>query len=315
MDASDVTATRHGCSNRPLVLLALVTCAWIGLSAGHAIAGLSPGQACAVKKLKASEQAFKSAMKCEESLISGAPPGPCLQAAGERLTEAFQKLEAKDGCVTTHDDLPVRSLLVAAAVHIGILLPGDPPCTTPGQACGACGGGTQGTCLARFPNLPQLNLGNACVVEESCSDIVCIEDSDCPVRGEGEACVQTDPTVQGGRCCSICSGCYDNNPCTQDVGTGIFCLHLKQPDGIDCSDGNVCNGFEECQNGTCAPAPPPLGTPLLCADNNPCTADFCDPLLGCVNDPAAADGDSCGIVGTNGGNGHCFQGLCQPNNP
>jgi hypothetical protein len=183
MHASDVPAVRRGFSRRYPVPLALIASACIGLSAGHALAGLSPGQACAVKKLKASEQAFKSAMKCEESLISGLPPDPCLQAAGERLTEVFQKLEAKGGCVTTHDDLPVRSLLEAAAVHIGILLPGNPPCTTPGQACGACGGGTQGTCLARFPNVPALNLGNACVVEESCSDIVCNDDSECPPKG------------------------------------------------------------------------------------------------------------------------------------
>jgi hypothetical protein len=242
-------------------------------------------------------------------LISGVPPDPCLQAAGERLTEVFQKLEAKGGCVTTHDDLPVRSLLVAAAVHIGILLPGDPPCTTPGQACGACGGGTQGTCLVRFPNIPVANLANACVVEDSCRGNPCISDDiDCL---KGEACVQTDPTVLRGTCCTICSGCYDNNPCTQDVGNGSpLCLHLKAPDGTNCEDGSVCNGTELCQNGMCA-----SGASLSCEDDNPCTADFCDPLLGCVNDPAAADGDACGPLGPTGGNGHCFQGVCQPNSP
>jgi hypothetical protein len=43
-----------------------------------------------------------------------------------------------------------------------------------------------------------------------------------------------------------------------------------------CSDNNVCNGVETCVDGTCPP-----GTPLQCADADPCTTDSCDRRAGC----------------------------------
>ena len=49
------------------------------------------------------------------------------------------------------------------------------------------------------------------------------------------------------------------------------------PNGTSCSDGNVCNGAETCQNGTCT-----AGTALVCNDNNVCTTDTCNPSTGCV---------------------------------
>jgi hypothetical protein len=44
----------------------------------------------------------------------------------------------------------------------------------------------------------------------------------------------------------------------------------------DCADGNVCTGTERCVAGTCTP-----GTALNCSDNNSCTIDLCDALIGC----------------------------------
>jgi hypothetical protein len=48
----------------------------------------------------------------------------------------------------------------------------------------------------------------------------------------------------------------------------------------ECSDGSVCTGTETCQAGVCIP-----GTPLECADTNPCTTDSCHPTLGCTFTP------------------------------
>jgi hypothetical protein len=70
MGASDVTATRRGCLNRPLVLVALIACTGVSLSAMDANAGLSPGQSCAAKKLKEAAKVVGTMLNCVE------PPGP-----------------------------------------------------------------------------------------------------------------------------------------------------------------------------------------------------------------------------------------------
>ena len=44
----------------------------------------------------------------------------------------------------------------------------------------------------------------------------------------------------------------------------------------DCADGNVCNGIERCLGTVCIPS-----VPIPCDDGDPCTADACDPAIGC----------------------------------
>ncbi|MBI4705385.1 MAG: hypothetical protein HY744_30130, partial [Deltaproteobacteria bacterium] len=70
----------------------------------------------------------------------------------------------------------------------------------------------------------------------------------------------------------------DQNPCTRDLCdpvTGIV-THPPELAGTPCPDGNVCNGAESCDgNGACVP-----GTAPPVDDQNPCTADGCDPLGG-----------------------------------
>jgi subtilisin family serine protease len=71
-----------------------------------------------------------------------------------------------------------------------------------------------------------------------------------------------------------------------------------------CSDNNACNGIETCRSGSCV-----AGTPLNCDDANPCTADACDPLVGCLHTPAAngtacSDGNACTVGDT------CQAGVC-----
>ena len=58
----------------------------------------------------------------------------------------------------------------------------------------------------------------------------------------------------------------------------------------DCSDGNLCNGVEQCVSGTCVP-----GTPVNCNDNLFCTLDICNPQTGaCSYAPNPCDdSDSC----------------------
>lgn len=92
-----------------------------------------------------------------------------------------------------------------------------------------------------------------------------------------------------------------------------------------CDDKDMCNGAEKCVANKCTP-----GTPLVCADDNGCTDDSCDKLLGCVNKNNVApcdDGDVCTLEtlcaeGSCGGGSAldcadddvCTEDLCDPQN-
>ncbi len=81
-------------------------------------------------------------------------------------------------------------------------------------------------------------------------------------------------------------------------------------DGASCSDGNACNGAETCHVGICR-----SGSALVCGDNNPCTSDACDAVVGCKYTvlPAAT---SCSNGNACDGNETCnSQGICQAGTP
>jgi len=49
---------------------------------------------------------------------------------------------------------------------------------------------------------------------------------------------------------------------------------------VPCLDGDVCNGAEQCVAGICQAA-----SSLECDDQDECTADACDAITGCSNEP------------------------------
>jgi hypothetical protein len=82
----------------------------------------------------------------------------------------------------------------------------------------------------------------------------------------------------------------DDNPCTADgcdPVNGAF--HDPVAAGTSCeTDGNACDGTSVCDGaGACQP-----GTPPVLDDQNPCTADACDPVAGVTHTPVAV-GTSC----------------------
>jgi hypothetical protein len=77
----------------------------------------------------------------------------------------------------------------------------------------------------------------------------------------------------------------------------------------DCSDGNVCTGTEHCVNGSCT-----AGTALNCNDNNPCTIDGCDALVGCQHATVVA-GSSCSDGNVCNGAETCQGTVCTPGTP
>jgi len=71
----------------------------------------------------------------------------------------------------------------------------------------------------------------------------------------------------------------------------------------DCDDDSVCTGTETCELGSCIP-----GTSLVCADDNACTDDQCDPSAGCLY--MDDDTNTCDDGNDLTENDACFEGDC-----
>ena len=119
---------------------------------------------------------------------------------------------------------------------------------------------------------------------------------------DGNACTLGD-TCAGGTCAWLeLLDCNDDNPCTADICTpagGCANTPLDTP----CNDGDQCTAGDHCTAGQCVP-----GLPVNCQDDNVCTDDSCDHVLGCIHAPnieACDDGNSC----TTGD--QCSKGLCK----
>jgi hypothetical protein len=85
-------------------------------------------------------------------------------------------------------------------------------------------------------------------------------------------------------CCLIDADCDDGKECTVDACQANLCAHTPKGDGTAC--GTMC-APGTCAGSTCT------ASPVECADDgDPCTADFCDPTLGCVHprDPECCTG-------------------------
>lgn len=198
------------------------------------------------------------------------------------------------------------------------------PCET--YFCDRDAGG--GTCDRRpLDDGTSCDDGNACTQGDSCQGGACSpgatnvcdcsQTEDCAAFEDGDLCNGT----------LVCDLEHFPYKCVVDPGTVVacdasadtFCLqNLCQPatgecamtpvrEGETCEDDSVCTKVSTCQEGECAPF-----EVILCEDDNPCTDDSCDPVLGCVfspNDIACDDGDAC----TEGD--QCANGQCVPGKP
>jgi hypothetical protein len=184
-------------------------------------------------------------------------------------------------------------------------------------------------CCAEFAGC--FDDGDACNGVEVCNDqricahvspVTCAPPSPChaggcdPLTGACRQGVLADGTECGGAgSCNgagVCRGgvcvaggaldCDDGNPCTNDSCSGEFgCVHVSVRDGTPCGSLDACHAPSRCSGGECVD-----GAPVDCDDGNPCTADSCDPRLGCMH--ALITGGACG----NGGGGGSGGGTCDP---
>ncbi len=193
------------------------------------------------------------------------------------------------------------------------------------------------------------NDNDACTVNDVCVDGECTgEEALC---NDGNPCTQdfctpdfgcehpvlNVPCDDGDPCTALdfcesgeCLGgpgppCNDNNPCTADsCQPGKGCFYMKL-DGQPCDDDNACTIGDVCAQAECVPGDK---TPS-CDDFNDCTADICDPAVGCTyplaGNPCCIneinicdDGDPCTLDDCNVDTGACIykanDGACTDKN-
>ncbi len=167
--------------------------------------------------------------------------------------------------------------------------------------------------------------GNPCTRNDTCdaqgscqsgSEVECEDNTECstdtcnPDTGECE--FAPDDTV-----------CDNGNPCTIDVcapgSGGIGCESQPSDPGTDCDDSDACTAGDACDgSGVCQ------GNPVACVDGNNCTADSCNPTIGCIFDATAKNGTDCDdqnacTVGDMCTDGGCISGTtalnCDDGNP
>ncbi len=190
------------------------------------------------------------------------------------------------------------------------------PCTD--DACDAAGG------CDFVDNDAVCDDGDPCTEADQCQEGVCSgvtvpcdcqADADCAALEDGDLCNGTlfcDLGQWPYKCAVIPEtvvACEDPSPgpnavCQQafcDPATGQ-CAVIADNEGVSCDDGSACTIGDACVAGSCTP-----GVPTVCGDDNPCTDDVCDPVLGCVFVPNQAPCDD-GIPCTLGD--HCADGVC-----
>ena len=148
-----------------------------------------------------------------------------------------------------------------------------------------------------------------CTDGNTCTDDTCDTQTGCVFTpNDNNTClVDPDDPCKGGFCWGgMCEGdilhCDDMEPCSEGECDGGTCMYQPVLQGEPCDDGDSCTENDVCLNGQC------VGTPRTCDDQNECTDDSCDTLLGCIhqanNNNTCTDGNLCT-------DDQCVNGICQ----
>lgn len=148
----------------------------------------------------------------------------------------------------------------------------------------------------------------------TCANGVCQYNTTPGACDDGDPCTNVD-TCNNGICGGISTVCNSppapvcNGADTLEVyamnGTcsGGNCEYT--PSTITCDDNDACTVGDFCNNGACR-----SGAMNTCDDGNPCTADSCDPVGGCVHTPIS--GNACTTNSSECPTGTCSAGTCLP---
>lgn len=190
-----------------------------------------------------------------------------------------------------------------------------------GTSCGTCYNG--GICDGSGNCLAGSSAGNG----SPCSQSSCITGQTC----QNGACQGGTPVPAGTMCqsggnpcrpgaCDSSGNCVAGPPlptgtsCSNRCTTGGVCdangTCVGGTSGVNCDDGNFCNGLETCDpiNGGCMPGTPPIGAPCgVCMVGGTCSgAGTC---TGGTPAPANTSCGACYSGGTCNGSGNCVGGT------
>jgi len=155
-----------------------------------------------------------------------------------------------------------------------------------------------------------------------------------PCESDDDPCTDDYCNPRNGECLHIPKNCSDGNLCTVDWCDQLGdCLH----EPIICDLPSDACTIRECQNstGNCTEIPVDCGASyppnvcvewacelpggcvalvaLDCNDQNPCTDDLCDPVVGCLHFPIMCPSLSCAYGQCHPGTGQClFVDACPP---
>lgn len=152
----------------------------------------------------------------------------------------------------------------------------------------------------------------SCIGNSTCSSGRCIEPTGCVYNYTSAVCQDGDPCTINDMCISgSCVGggikdcSYLNTECRLgycDSSNHGICTTMTMNEGGVCEILTQCTAQKQCVAGLCKT----IGPGLDCNDNNVCTVDTCNSILGCSN--VGPVPDVCGVCGGNETNST----LCVP---
>jgi hypothetical protein len=143
----------------------------------------------------------------------------------------------------------------------------------------------------------------SCESNADCDDgITCTRDT-CSDAGQCVWTLNAGTCLLNGRCVEDGAPSARNSCQVCDAFLDPFGL-TTLADGVSCDDGSACTILDVCTEGVCA------GAALECEDNNPCTADSCDPSAGCTFSPVR-DGTACDDGSACTTDTMCMVGVCR----
>ncbi|MBM4353831.1 MAG: hypothetical protein FJ109_08555 [Deltaproteobacteria bacterium] len=218
----------------------------------------------------------------------------CLPGAGCQ-NSPLDAVPCDDGDACTQDDACAAGTCkgIAAACDDGN------PCTEDfcDKVAGCLGKDVSGSC----------DDGDPCTAEDACvggkctgadQGCECHVDEDCATPAEQELCAvgsYCDTSELPYVCMPVLPECpAPATVCAAAACDALLggCIYLPANEGKACAEPENCVPDGKCVGGVCT------GKPLVCKDDNPCTADSCEPGVGCVFTPETIpcdDGNPCTI--------------------
>ncbi|MBI4701946.1 MAG: carboxypeptidase regulatory-like domain-containing protein, partial [Deltaproteobacteria bacterium] len=239
----------------------------------------------------------------------------CEQAAQDLATCAELCAQADDANACTEDlcDCTLESCGPETAISHVPVAEGT-PCPDADKCNGEETCDAQGACQPGVPVL--VDDQNPCTIDTCDPPTGQVSHTPAPkgtLCPDGDVC-NGDESCNGAGVCAAGTPLVvdDGNPCTIDACdpvTGV--AHSPAPPGAPCPDADKCNGAETCNGqGSCLP-----GQPVPVDDQNPCTADSCNPASGevthtpLVQGTPCPDGNLCNGEESCDGAGVCVSGV------